>query len=138
MTSGEDYTLKLWKTEDGLIDENNQRFLEEDLVEYPVHVSTFVKFPNQFLVLYENNKVKLYDSSEHYPVVRTFDVPEESQFIVHNEFNDQYAVLHDNNISIFSNDGNIINKFNFQNFYRFSSYVKILHLMFIGIYAYLF
>lgn len=132
LSAGEDYTLKLWKTSDGMIDEHSQRFLEEDLTDLPRHISTFAKSPSKFLVLYSDNEAVVYDSQEHYPKSLTFSAPDHSSFIMHNEFNNQFAVLHENNISLFSANGNLINKFKFQSFYNFACFVKIFHYVFIG------
>ena len=116
-----------------MIDENSQRYLEEDLSYYPMHISLLAKHPNQFLILYSNNQVKLYDSSEHHPCVKFFEVPIESRFVMYNEFNDQFVILHQNNISLYSSDGIPKNQFPFHNYFYFSSYVKIFYLVFIGI-----
>ena len=136
MTAGEDYTLKLWVSVDGMIDENSQRYLEEDLSYYPLHISLLIKCPNQFLILYANDQVKLYDSSEHHPCIKSFDVPMNSKFSFYNEYNDQFVLLHENNISLYSVDGNFINKFTFQTLFPFTNFVKIFYLAFIGKYLF--
>ena len=129
----EDYTVKLWDIHEKNLSTEG-RFIEEDLDNIPISISKIENDPNNFMLLFENNSLKYYDTRLHNPCVNTLQMPFGTTAAVFDDYNDRIIALHHNSLSFFEKSGESITTAKLKGFQKFSAFQKICHLLFIGIF----